>query len=251
MIEFDDQAFPAEAADDTQRIWKSPLIESIKPSLARRLEHQDIHMAGRRGWCHVRFALNGARSRGARWMLLAPFAQLGNDGIAVEGLVGDASKASPSISGTTPRSAPICWEAPVCWDQKQRAASRTTRAQVSLSLDTPRYAAFNGSSSPRFLVFWSSCPPWNGRWSDTPFPFTPCPWRWTLMMGVDHFVFDVRRVRAGLEKPGENVRFDPVAVALGNRVPVSEYRKITPRLPFRTSTASTSQGCRYRSAQGR
>ena len=30
--------------------------------------------------------------------------------------------------------------------------------------------------------------------------------------GVDHGVFHVWRVRAGLEKRGENVRFDPVAI---------------------------------------
>src|SRR6267142_1603212 len=48
--------------------------------------------------------------------------------------------------------------------------------------------------------------------------------------GVDHGVFHVWRVRAGLEKLGENVRFNPVAVPLENSVPVTENRrKITPR----------------------
>src|SRR5678809_1360649 len=48
--------------------------------------------------------------------------------------------------------------------------------------------------------------------------------------GVDHGVFHVRRVGAGLEKPCKNVRLDPVAVALENSVPVAEERrKITPR----------------------
>ena len=48
--------------------------------------------------------------------------------------------------------------------------------------------------------------------------------------GVDHGVFHVWRVGAGLEKPGENIRFDPVAVALENSVPVAEERrKIAPR----------------------
>src|SRR6202162_2620002 len=47
--------------------------------------------------------------------------------------------------------------------------------------------------------------------------------------GVDHGVFHVWRLGAGLEKPGENVRLDPVAVALENSVPVAEERrKITP-----------------------
>src|SRR6202040_1835157 len=48
--------------------------------------------------------------------------------------------------------------------------------------------------------------------------------------GVDHGVFHVWRVGAGLEKPGENARLDPVAVALENSVPIAEERrKITPR----------------------
>src|ERR1700720_160251 len=48
--------------------------------------------------------------------------------------------------------------------------------------------------------------------------------------GVDHGVFHVWRVGAGLEKPGENARLDPVAVALENSVPIAkERRKITPR----------------------
>ena len=48
--------------------------------------------------------------------------------------------------------------------------------------------------------------------------------------GVDHGVFHVWRIGAGLEKPGENVRLDPVAVALENSVPLAEERrKITPR----------------------
>src|SRR5271156_5371838 len=48
--------------------------------------------------------------------------------------------------------------------------------------------------------------------------------------GVDHGVFHVWRVGAGLKKPGENVRLDPVAVALEDSVPIAEERrKITPR----------------------
>src|ERR1700730_15181096 len=48
--------------------------------------------------------------------------------------------------------------------------------------------------------------------------------------GVEHGVFHVFRVGAGLEKLGENVRLDPVAVALENSVPIAkERRKITPR----------------------
>ncbi len=47
--------------------------------------------------------------------------------------------------------------------------------------------------------------------------------------GVDHGVFHVRLLRAGLEKPDENIGFDPVAVALEDGVPFAEEsRKITP-----------------------
>src|SRR5258705_12186293 len=79
--------------------------------------------------------------------------------------------------------------------------------------------------------FWSSCRLWNGRW---PGPEAPLCALSVAMdfddRGVDHGVFHVWRVGAGLEKPGENIRFDPVAVALENSVPVAEQRrKITPR----------------------
>ena len=48
--------------------------------------------------------------------------------------------------------------------------------------------------------------------------------------GVDHGVFHVWRLGAGLKKPGENIRLDPVAVALEDSVPIAEERrKITPR----------------------
>src|SRR5258705_4739776 len=79
--------------------------------------------------------------------------------------------------------------------------------------------------------FWSSCRLWNGRWPGPETPF--CALSVAMDFddrGVDHGVFHVWRVGAGLEKPGENIRFDPVAVALEKRVPVTEQRrKITPR----------------------
>src|SRR6266404_6585229 len=79
--------------------------------------------------------------------------------------------------------------------------------------------------------FWSSCRLWNGRWPGSETPF--CALSVAMDFddrGVDHGVFHVWRVGAGLEKPGENIRFDPVAVALENSVPVAEQRrKITPR----------------------
>ena len=79
--------------------------------------------------------------------------------------------------------------------------------------------------------FWSSCRPWSGRWPGSESPFCALSVAMDLDDGgVDHSVFHVRRVGAGLENPGENIRFDPVAVALENSVPVAEQRrKITPR----------------------
>src|SRR5258705_12755607 len=78
--------------------------------------------------------------------------------------------------------------------------------------------------------FWSSCRLWNGRWPGPETPF--CALSVAMDFddrGVDHGVFHVWRVGAGLEKPGENIRFDPVAVALENSGPVAEQRrKITP-----------------------
>src|SRR5260370_10675951 len=78
---------------------------------------------------------------------------------------------------------------------------------------------------------WSSRRLWNGRWPGPETPF--CALSVAMDFddrGVDHGVFHVWRVGAGLEKPGENIRFDPVAVALENSVPVAEQRrKITPR----------------------
>ncbi|MBY0318679.1 MAG: hypothetical protein K2X72_08155 [Reyranella sp.] len=47
--------------------------------------------------------------------------------------------------------------------------------------------------------------------------------------GIDHGAFHVRLVRAGLEKPDENIGFDPVAIALEHRVPLAEER--SPRTP--------------------
>ena len=62
-------------------------------------------------------------------------------------------------------------------------------------------------------------------------PFAPCPWRWTLTMVASTMAYSMSGgIRAGFEKLGENVRFDPVAVPLENSVPVAEHRrKVTPR----------------------
>jgi hypothetical protein len=48
--------------------------------------------------------------------------------------------------------------------------------------------------------------------------------------GVDHGVFHVRFIRACLEKPNENIGFDPTTVSREDTVPLPEEgRKITPR----------------------
>jgi hypothetical protein len=48
--------------------------------------------------------------------------------------------------------------------------------------------------------------------------------------GVDHGVFHVGLVRAGFEKPNENIGFDPVPISLEDRVSVAEEGwKVTPR----------------------
>jgi len=47
--------------------------------------------------------------------------------------------------------------------------------------------------------------------------------------GVDHGVLHIGIIRASLEKPNENIGFDPVSVALEDGVPVAEKgRQITP-----------------------
>ena len=59
--------------------------------------------------------------------------------------------------------------------------------------------------------------------------------------GVDHGVFHVRLIRAGLKKPDEDIGFDPIPVSLEHGVPAPERRwKIRHGLPVRTihNTAS-------------
>jgi hypothetical protein len=47
---------------------------------------------------------------------------------------------------------------------------------------------------------------------------------------INHGVLHVRFIRASLEKPNENIGFDPIAVSLENRVPAPEEGwKIAPR----------------------
>ncbi len=54
--------------------------------------------------------------------------------------------------------------------------------------------------------------------------------------GVDHGVFHIRLVRAGLEKPDENAGFDPVTIPLEDAVPVCQTTlgngawPVTPRI---------------------
>ena len=50
--------------------------------------------------------------------------------------------------------------------------------------------------------------------------------------GVDHGVFHVRFFRAGLEKPNENIGFDPTTISREGAVPLAEEgRQIAPRAP--------------------
>ncbi len=50
--------------------------------------------------------------------------------------------------------------------------------------------------------------------------------------GVDHGELHVWLVRAGLEKPNENIGFDPITVSLEDRVPVAEEGwQVTPWTP--------------------
>jgi hypothetical protein len=42
--------------------------------------------------------------------------------------------------------------------------------------------------------------------------------------GVDHGVFHIRLVRAGLEKPDENAGLDPVTIPLEDAVSVAKQR---------------------------
>ena len=50
--------------------------------------------------------------------------------------------------------------------------------------------------------------------------------------GIDDRVFEVRLVRAGLEKPEEHAGFDPIAVTFEHRVPFAkEDWQVAPRRP--------------------
>jgi hypothetical protein len=74
--------------------------------------------------------------------------------------------------------------------------------------------------------------------------------------GVDHGVFHIRLLRAGFEKPNENISLDPIPVSLEDSVPVAEKgRKISPgascphnpkyRLDEATVIASASSRVRW------
>src|SRR5580693_2981751 len=122
---------------------------------------------------------------------------------------------------------------------KALSAMKPSKARPSMSGATPtvskRWPGMRSGrdcrARPSAPEFWSSCRLWNGRWPGSETPFGALSVAMDLDDGgVDHGVFHVWRVRAGLEKPGENIRLDPVAVALENSVPIAEERrKITPR----------------------
>jgi hypothetical protein len=99
-----------------------------------------------------------------------------------------------------------------------------------------------GCSAPEFLLLRRL---WDGRWPGSETLFCPLSMAMDLDDGgVDHGVFHVWRIRAGLENPGEDVCFNPVAVTLENSVPVAEGRRRSRHgLPVRAiqSTASTKR----------
>src|SRR5580704_7372479 len=79
--------------------------------------------------------------------------------------------------------------------------------------------------------FWSLGLLWNVLWPGLESPF--CALSVAMDLDdccIDNGVFHVRFIRTGLEKPHENVGFDPVAVSLEHRVPLAEQGwKVTPR----------------------
>src|SRR5512133_2015162 len=88
-----------------------------------------------------------------------------------------------------------------------RAGERSAR-------DCPAHRSAPGS--------WWSCRPWSGLWPGSESPF--CALSVAVDLddgGINHGVFHVRLVAAGIEKPLEDIGFDPVAVALEGRVPLA------------------------------
>src|SRR5271168_4428230 len=132
----------------------------------------------------------------------ATLVEVGNDGIAVEGLVGDEAVKGETVDerGEADRIETMAGHE----NEADEIAERVRQRQ-----NFGRHAAF-GTADGLALR-----PPFAMDLDDG---------------GVDHGVFHVWRVGAGLKKPGENIRLDPVAVALEDSVRSEERRrKITPR----------------------
>jgi hypothetical protein len=137
----------------------------------------------------------------------AALVQVGDDGIAVKGLIGDEALKGDTVDK---RSNPHGIETMAGQQNKADEIAQCVGQRQNFS----RHAAFGTADSLALRP-----------------PFAPCPWRWTLTIVASTMAYSMSGVSgAGLEKPGENVRFDPVAVALENSVPVAkERRKIAPR----------------------
>src|SRR5262245_44148698 len=104
----------------------------------------------------------------------------------------------------------------------RRPCHSDDRARVRSARDCPEHRSAPG--------FWWSCRPWNDLWPGSGSPF--CALSMALHFddgGVDHRVFHVGLVRAGIEEPLENIGFGPIAVALEDGIPLAkERRKIAP-----------------------
>ena len=129
----------------------------------------------------------------------ASFVEIGDDGVAVEGCVGDqCAKAYPidqrrHADGVEPMPG-------------QKNEAYEIAESVSQREDFGRQASF-----------------WNVLWPGPESPF--CALSVAIDLDdccIDDGVFHVRFIRTGLEKPHENVGFNPVAVSLEDRVPLAE-----------------------------
>ena len=139
----------------------------------------------------------------------APCGGIGNDGVPVEGFVGD--ECAEAYAADQGRHA----DRVKALSGKKHEAHEICRARLS---------------SPGLS---SSCCLWNGRWLGSKSPF--CARAVPVNLddgGIHHRVFHIRLLRDGFEEPGENVLDHPVTKPCVDRAPVAEHCwKIPPRAP--------------------
>ena len=127
--------------------------------------------------------------------------------IAVEGLVGDQALKGEAVDerGNADRIETMAGQK----DEAHEIAERVGERE-----DFGRHAAFGAADGLALSP-----------------PFAPWPWRWTLTMVASTMAYSMSGCsETGLEKPDENIGFDPIAIALEDSVPVAEKgRKIPPR----------------------